>query len=200
MLRAHFRPVSVAVLAVLAAAVAGIAGCGTAGHGSAGGVAPPRASTAGSTNSRAARTLGTARYQRTMSALAPRPAALPAAVRDRGYCVGGEIPVPFRHRWPGNCGGVMCPYATPAGVRPGRPGAGPRPQPVPPVPVLLCGWPVCCFCPPHWPLNGLNGNEALPRSRLLPADIPPACPEPQWGERGDSNPRHPGPQPGALTN
>lgn len=182
MLRTHFRPASVAVLAVLAAAAAGIAGCGTAGHGTAAGHLP-RASTAGPANSWAARTQGPARHQRMRSGVTPSRAALPAAAHRRAYCVPSGIPVPVRQPWTGNCGGVACAFAAPAGSGPDRPGASTPLRPASPVPVLPCVRPLCCFCLPHWPLNGLNGNEALPGSRLLPAAIPSLCLEPE-GLRG----------------
>jgi hypothetical protein len=67
-------------------------------------------------------------------------------------------------------------------------------------------------------LLGLENNTNVDRQILAIASLPWKLPNPlrahgteipsnpqvtnyiRWGERGDSNPRHPGPQPGALTN
>jgi hypothetical protein len=44
-----------------------------------------------------------------------------------------------------------------------------------------------------------NSNHSVSKNLGLPSN-PQVTRYKRWGERGDSNPRHPGPQPGALTN
>ena len=60
--------------------------------------------------------------------------------------------------------------------------------------VICAGRPAHAARGPHQ-----NSNHSVRKAfGLLPN--PQVTGYTQWGERGDSNPRHPGPQPGALTN